>query len=59
MEYFWAAAVVCDVITGALILKSELKTRGNNVKYNSAGDTREHIKIFSLSSHNILCNFGA
>lgn len=45
MEYFWAAAVVCDVITRALILRSGLKTRGNNVKpnLNSADDAREHV----------------
>jgi len=57
MEYFWAAAVACDVITSALIVKSGLRARGSTVKpnLNSAGDSRKCAKICSLSSHNILC----
>lgn len=61
MGYFWAAAVACVVISSALIVKSGLRACGSTVKlnFNSAGDTRKRVVIWSLSSHNILCTSGA
>jgi len=61
--YFWAAAVACDVITSALIVKSELRTRErvavpSNQNLNSAGDRRKRVEICSRSSQNILCTSG-